>query len=394
MFPAREFRFPGTSMRSGSWPFGTGPYWQDPAGTDSVADPATGAYPATRSPYDLKTTSYAAFGQVEYRFTDLIGLTLGARVTEDKKDFRFTWFPYEYFPHSTTGDTLQLTPLAVFGASLTDYSNSRSDSLFSGKAELDFHLAPDVLTYVSYNRGVKGGGYNAPLFPAYIADVNGMTFKPETLTSYEVGGKSVFLNHTLRLNGAAYYYDYKDYQALVYVVGLLQQVVNADATHKGAELELEWAPSESWHVGVGVAYVDAIVKDVLARCCTGPNNDQRISGDFVPGNAPRWTANALARYTFAAGSGHMSFQVDGNYLSSFWFNLTDLPVVEQSGFGIANARVNYTPANGKWEAGASLENLADKHYGTMGFDNTSINGLAQVYPGMPRWVKAHVSYRF
>ena len=108
---------------------------------------------------------------------------------------------------------MRLTRLA--GVPLTDYSNSRSDSLFSGKAELDFHLAPDVLTYVSYNRGVKGGGYNAPLFPAFIVDVNGMTFKPETLTSYEVGVKSEFLDRKLRLNGAAYYYDYKDLQVSV-----------------------------------------------------------------------------------------------------------------------------------------------------------------------------------
>jgi outer membrane receptor protein involved in Fe transport len=56
--------------------------------------------------------------------------------------------------------------------------------------------------------------------------------------------------------------------------------------------------------------------------------------------------------------------------------------------------VHYTPASGKVEVGVAVENLADKHYGVMGFDNTSINGLAQVYPGMPRWYKAHVSYRF
>ena len=90
----------------------------------------------------------------------------------------------------------------------------------------------------------------------------------------------------------------------------------------------------------------------------------------------------------------LAFQVDGNYLSSFWFNLGDTPAVQQSGYGIANARINYSPASGKWEIGASVENLADKHYGTMGFDNTSINGLAQVYPGMPRWFKAHINYHF
>jgi iron complex outermembrane receptor protein len=400
-FTAQEFNYPsnpnGTtcgcgSAGAGAWPYGTAPYWNDFVQAPANAGRYAGGIPSTQSPYELLTKSYAAFAQFEYRFTDLIGLTLGARVTEDKKDFQFTWFPYEFFPQSTTGNILTLTRLA--GVALTDYSNSRSDSLVSGKAELDFHLAPAVLTYVSYNRGVKGGGYNAPLFPAFIAEINGMTFKPETLTSYELGVKSEFLDRKLRLNGAAYYYDYKDYQALVYVIGLLQQVVNADATHKGAELELEWAPTESWRFGAGVAYVDAIIKNVLGRCCTGPNNDQRINGDFVPGNAPRWTASALARYTFPVGSGRMSFQVDGNYLSSFWFNLTDLPVVEQSGFGLANVRLNYTPAGGKFEIGASVENLADKHYGTMGFDNTSINGLAQVYPGMPRWFKAHINYHF
>jgi hypothetical protein len=87
-------------------------------------------------------------------------------------------------------------------------------------------------------------------------------------------------------------------------------------------------------------------------------------------------------------------EADGNYLSRFWFNLSDMPVVEQSGFGIANLRVNYTPQSGKLEVGASVENVADKHYGVMGFDNTSINGLAQIYPGMPRWFKVHVNYKF
>ena len=51
-------------------------------------------------------------------------------------------------------------------------------------------------------------------------------------------------------------------------------------------------------------------------------------------------------------------------------------------------------AGGKFEVGASVENIADKHYATMGFDNTGVNGLAQRYPGMPRWFKAHVNYRF
>jgi len=388
-FSAQEFNSPTNPNNGygipGPWPYGTEPFW-----TSGGVPGPNGGIPETESPYNLVTKSYAAFGQVEYRFTDLIGLTLGGRFTNDKKDYQFSWFPFEYFPQNVTAPIQILTRDPDFA--LQSYAANRSDDLWSGKAQLDFHISQDVLTYVSYNRGVKGGGYNAPLFPLTINDLNTLTFKPETLTSYEVGFKSEFFDHKVRWNGAAYYYDYHDYQALIYTSGLEQLIVNADATHKGAETEVDWAPTEAWRFSAGLAYVDAVVKNVPARCCDASGTP--ITGDFTPGNAPRWTANALARYTFPFWKGSMALQLDGNYLSRFWFNLSDVPVVEQPAFGIANARIDYAPHGDKIDVGLSVENLADKHYGVMGFDNTSINGLAQVYPGMPRWFKAHINYRF
>ena len=102
----------------------------------------------------------------------------------------------------------------------------------------------------------------------------------------------------------------------------------------------------------------------------------------------------MARYTLPLAGGHLSIQADGNYLSRFWFNLSDVSAVEQSGFGLINGRIFFTPASGRMEIGGSVDNAANKHYGVMGFDNTSINGLAQVYPGMPRWYKAFLNYKF
>ncbi len=396
-FTAQEFNTPNLPSNPnagygipGPWPYGQFPYWT----TGGVPGP-DGGIPETKSPYDLLTKSYAVFGQLEYRASDLIGFTVGARFTGDKKDYHFTWYPYEYFPTAVTNQILLLTQ--PDGATLTSYQASRSDNLYSGKAQMDLHLSKDMLAYVSYNRGVKGGGFNAPLFPIFINDLNTLSFKPETLTSYEVGFKSEFLDHTVRFNAAAYYYDYKDYQALIYTLGLEQLIVNANAKHKGAEAELDWAPSAAWRFGVGVAYVDAVVEGVAARCCGDPGTKYAgvaIPGNYTPGNAPRWTGDVMARYTMPVGAGHLALQVDGNYLSRFWFNLTDVPAVEQPGFGVANVRVNYSPQGEKLEVGASVENVANKHYGVMGFDNTSINGLAQVYPGMPRWFKMHVNYKF
>jgi iron complex outermembrane recepter protein len=389
-FAAREFVSASNPNNAcfppeGAWPYGNClNYYRD----GGVPGP-DGGVPATRSPYELLTKSYAAFGQVEYRLTDLIGLTLGARVTRDQKDYHFSWYPYEFFPSDPANRTTILTPPAIpeLGNLLFDYRNSLSDTLASGKAQVDFHLSDDVLAYVSYNRGVKGGGFTAPLFPITISDLNTLKFRPEKLSSYEAGIKTEFLNHTLRVNAAAYYYDYHDYQALIYPVGLEQLIVNADARHEGAETDITWAPSSSWRFGFGAAYVDAVVKKVDARG-TG------VKADYVPPNAPRWSANALARYTVPIGPGSVSLQLDGTYMTHFWFNLSDLPVVEQGGFGVGNVRLFWTPASGKYEVGASVENVTDKHYGVMGFDNTSVNGLAQLYPGNPRWWKAHVMYHF
>ncbi len=387
-FTAQEFNTPANPNGGyvpGAWPYGdAGSLWT----TGGVPGP-DGGIPATVSPYSLLTKSYAAFGQAEWRVTDLLGFTLGARFTRDKKDYAFDSHPYEYFPDSPTAATLPLTPL---DGTFSSYRGSRGDNLWAGKAQVDFHLSPDMLAYLSYNRGVKGGGFNAPLFPFTINDVSTLTFKPETLTSYEAGFKSEFLNHTLRFNAAAYFYDYKNYQALIYTLGLEQLIINADAVHTGGEAELEWVPNEAWRFGGGISYVDALVKNVPARCCTG--DGAPVYGNYTPGNAPRWTANAMARYTLPLFTGHLALQLDGNYMTRFYFNLSDVPAVEQSGFGIGNVRVTYTPHSGKMEVGASVDNVTNKHYGVMGFDNTSINGLAQVYPGMPRWWKLHVNYRF
>ena len=393
-FWAQEFDSPSNPNNSnyfgipGAWPEGTPPYFTDGGipGTGANSFPFTNrGLPATRAPYALLTKSYAAFGQIEYRATDLIGFTLGARVTQDKKDYQYTWFPYVYYPQSTTSAITVLT--RPNWAALNDYNNSRADTLWSGKAQVDFHLSDRVLAYVSYNRGVKAGGFNAPLFPLFVSDIPQVSFRPEELTSYEVGFKSELLDRRLRFNAAAYYYDYKNYQALIYTISLNQLVVNAGAKHKGAEAELEWVPNDSWRFGLGLGYVDAIVEGVDSRG-TG------VRGDFVPPNAPKWSGNALAAYSLPVRSGKLTFQVDGNYLSSFWFNLGNTPAVEQKGFEVVNARLNWASGGDKLDIGASLENLANKRYGVMGFDNTSINGLAQRYPGMPRWLKVHVNYRF
>ena len=47
-------------------------------------------------------------------------------------------------------------------------SDSRSDNLWAGKAQLDWHVNEDFLVYAGINRGVKAASYNAPLLGAFL----------------------------------------------------------------------------------------------------------------------------------------------------------------------------------------------------------------------------------
>jgi iron complex outermembrane receptor protein len=332
------------------------------------------AYGGLNSPYTLKTESYAAFGQVDYAITDALGLTAGARYTVDNKDFS-----YESF---IAGEQVfDFTPGSVGSLSRLD------DSFWTGKLALNYKLSDASLVYVSYNRGIKAGGFNAPLDPTTVTSNSFIPFKAETLSSYEIGSKNEFWGNRARLNAAVFYYDYKDSQAL-HFIGLTQLITNAPATNFGGEVELELVPTADWLLSAGVSYVDATVKDV--NLGLGPH-------DYQPANTPKWSGNALARYTLHTGVGSVAFQFDGNFVSSQYFALTNAPVTKQSGYGLANARVHYKTQNEKVDVGLDVNNLLDKHYAVMAFDLSDPVagfGLTQLYPGKPRWTTLSVTYNF
>jgi outer membrane receptor protein involved in Fe transport len=76
-------------------------------------------------------------------------------------------------------------------------------------------------------------------------------------------------------------------------------------------------------------------------------------------------------------------------------DLSSLGAVTNSGSYITRDNVSgYAKLETRGLTGKYTQDLGDKHYGVMGFDNTSINGLAQIYPGMPRWFKVHANYKF
>jgi len=94
-----------------------------------------------------------------------------------------------------------------------------------------------------------------------------------------------------RLNGSVFYYDYKNYQAFLFV-GVGGVVINADADNVGAEMDLQISTHQGPGCDSGAARGSMrVVKDIPLRF--GSPLPPR---DLKPTYAPPVQATAMVRY--------------------------------------------------------------------------------------------------
>ncbi len=342
------------------------------AETEPFIDPAgdTPAVSGLDNPYTTETRSISLFAQIEYELNDEYTLIAGLRWIDDDKTHRYDINAVDFIPGTRFRNG---NPNIL--ANIASYRGDRNDKEVAWRFAVNKYFAEDQMAYLSYNRGVKGGGYNAPVFPltpplAY--DDATMSYDPEQLDAYEIGIKSQLANGLVRINAAAYYYDYKDYQAFQ-IVGIDTLTTNADAFSRGGEIEVTAAPVDGLELLFGVAYNDIDVD-------LGGGRPKTTSVQ-----SPKWNVNGLARYEFGVPWGRIALQYDAVYRSKHFFALTRLETVRDSGYTVHNAAISFT--RGNWRIQGFVHNLTDEEYLVQTFDLSGPNvfGMTEQYFGRPRW---------
>jgi iron complex outermembrane receptor protein len=351
--------------------------------TDPFVGPAPtpGAEAGLNNGYTSDLESISVFGQVDIPLSDDLTLIAGGRYIQDKKDFDYRIDAVEFIDPSSSpgfnspGNLNLLAPVA-------SYTGDSDDTEWSARLQLDYALSDDWLLYGGWNRGVKGSGFNAPIFPLNPPlgyDDETMAYDPEHLDAFEVGFKSTLADGQVQFNGAAYYYDYVDYQAF-FIVGLDTITFNTDAESYGAEIEVQASPIDGLDILFGAAYNDIKVE---------------VGEEELPSvQSPEWNLNGLLRYEWPMLGGAMSVQGDAVYRSKHYFALTDAETSEEDGYVLANASLNYTTDDGKWMASAYVKNITDEEYLVQTFDlsSTDVFGLTEQYYGRPRWWGVSLKY--
>jgi iron complex outermembrane receptor protein len=101
---------------------------------------------------------------------------------------------------------------------------------FKSRANLTWHILPDVFAYYTWSQGFRPGAFNRN-FNCYIPDANGipqycnpLAYESDNLTNNELGWKTEWLNRRLQWNGAVYQEDWKNVQVSFFDPGLLGNV--------------------------------------------------------------------------------------------------------------------------------------------------------------------------
>ena len=246
----------GTSGIFGSAPYSAVPV--DTAGNgealfEGALQGNGGNYFRSLSPYTLE--SLAFFGEMYVDISDTIQMTLGLRVTDDKKK-----------------QDIYNSILFVPGARYRSTGVQRVGfEEVTGRVGVDWKpnwsATDDTLFYAFYSKGYKGGGINPPQ-PAG-QEVFPTTFEPEFVNSYEIGTKNTFNDGTLQLNATGFVYDYLGYQ-ITQIINRTSANFNIDAEIKGLEFETVWNPVSTFLLNSNIGILETAIKgskaiDVLDR---------------------------------------------------------------------------------------------------------------------------------
>jgi len=214
---------------------------------------------------------------------------------------------------------------------------------FTPKVSVDYRI-DDTLLYATYSKGFKAGTFNINS-PSSPGPVN-----PEVLTAYEVGSKSDFFDGRVRINAAAYLYNYKDLQVTSVLNSGNTKLENAaKARIYGLDLSPTVLIASGLIFSAGVEYNHSRYTDFPHFAgelpgAVGNNPADIYATGHQLSHAPEWTSNASLDYTHSIGSaGSIHGTVNWYRNGGFFWDAQN--VLKQNAYDVLNVNVAYSMAD-------------------------------------------------
>ncbi len=348
---------------------------------------------------DFEMQSYAAFGEVNYAFTERLTGTLGLRYTNEDKEGTYATQVFGGADLTALAPAaaaeLNRAKLSIFRPQ--NYTAADDDGSFSGRANIAYQFTDDLFGYVSYARGYKSGGLNMsglPLDAQNQPTLATAVIKDEKNTTLELGFKSTLLDGRAALNLAAYRTVVDNYQANV-VSSLETAAIRSYPSNvpevrvEGVEADFAARLSEGFTLRVSLAYADGENTDYPAGPCplevqTAATVACNLTGVKLAGLSE--LSGALGfDYRRRMGSGDFVFHLDTSSRDGYFSDTSASQYTWIEGYSVTNASVGYRFGE-RWEVDLFARNLLNEEYITALTIQTGNSGLILGQPGEPRTV--------
>jgi outer membrane receptor protein involved in Fe transport len=334
---------------------------------------------------DIEDTQSAAFAQVDFRLTQRLKMTAGARYA--KYDFKQVQF--------RAG-----TVIVSNGATVV---LEQSDDPVTPKFGLSYQRDDDNLFYANASKGYRIGGAATPVGARCAADAAAMGFdpnairsiKPDTVWSYEFGAKNRLFEGRLQLDTAAYYIDWKDVQTTLTLPSCsVPTTLNlGKARSQGVDFAAQVRATDRLTLGVAIGYNNSEYTTT-----TRGAGGVAIRSAGEPLGVPPVTLYLNGMYQFRMASRDAYVRVDYTHTSK-----DDAPLEVTS--PIVNPDIPRPPATGNLDLRAGLrfdnvevsvfaDNLTNEHPRLARYEDTPPANFFRGSTFRPRTIGITGSYRF
>jgi iron complex outermembrane recepter protein len=243
---------------------------------------------------------------------------------------------------------------------------------FSPKVGIQYKPNDNILTYASWSKGYKTGGWTTRLSnPLPTAP----DFDEEKATTYEIGIKSTLIDRRLQINAALFQTEYKGIQ-LNFQQGSSPTIQNAgDGRIKGFELEVTAAPTDALTITAAVGYLDAKYTsvDLPARVAANPFQAGVFVGANLP-KSPKWKFNISPRYEVELGNqGKIILIADYTHTTKLDNDTERAFLLSRPATDVVNGSITYKDPGAHWDVTLGMTNITDERY--------LVNGQAQIAGG-------------
>lgn len=306
----------------------------------------------------------AVFGEVVWHATDRLDITAGGRYFERDNYVEY----FEAKPSTTT-----------FEQDAGILKNKAEEKEFLPKLAVSYTLDNNAMIYGLWTQGQRPGGTNRGRGEPSLPQI----YDPDKMSNYEAGYKSTFADGAARMSLTVFKMEWEDYQLEIVdpsyvacpeggkIAGVCGQpwqnvVANGgDSGILGASIELDWAISNRFVVGVNAEWLDAETESDLDTSGDGVANI--TSGSQLPISADL-TGAAWASYnwpvSFVNGSGYARLQ--WSYTGETLSNIEASPIADDNAnpqftndsFNIGDFSIGLR--NDTWEASVFVNNLTDE----------------------------------